>query len=170
MLQRYQLNVFALNLNRSDGFDPDNVEPDQPVFNSVTTDVRSDIADLTPNISDVSANVTKPQGDSGFRVIMDEDKTLILVSGEDGHIYLVETSEQYDLSSPWGTVDANSSSVNLDVFGRMIGYYPGKFMRKVVNVGVFDLSEMPEKQRAAYVYTLRTTEHNANMHRPLGRW
>jgi hypothetical protein len=65
----------------------------------------TDIANVKPMISDVAANLTTPNSNIGFRIIMDEDKSSILVSGEDGYIYLVGTDEKYDLSSPWETTN-----------------------------------------------------------------
>lgn len=85
----------------SDGFDTDAVEPDTSVFSQVSDKLGGDnVGSQTPTITDVASGLKEPQTNVGFRVIMDEDKTSILVSGEDGYIYLVKTAENYDVSSP----------------------------------------------------------------------
>lgn len=142
------------NLSSEDGFDTTAVEPDVSVFDTVSGKLDgADIANVTPQINDVAANLTSNHGTNvGFRIIMDEDKTSILVSGQDGHIYLVGTDELYDVSSPWGTIDLKSNGVNLDVFGRIMAYYPDKYARLIADVGMYEPDKVPDKERAAYVY------------------
>lgn len=125
------------------------------VFSAVSENLDgADIANVTPQINDVAANLTSKHGSNvGFRIIMDEDKTSILVSGQDGHIYLVGTDEQYDTSSPWGTIDLQSNGVNLDVFGRIMAYYPDKYAKLIVEVGMYEPDKVPDKERAAYVHS-----------------
>lgn len=78
---------------------------------------------------------------------MDEDKSSILVSGEDGYIYLVKTDENYDLSAPWGTIDVNSNTVDLDVFGRiMSNKLHGTF---VTEIKVNEVDKVPADEKAA---------------------
>lgn len=82
---------------------------------------------------------------------MDEAKSSILVSGKDGYIYLTEADKQYDLSSPWGTVNLTSKSVNVDVFGRIMAYVGDGVYDLTAEVRVWDPSRMPSTERAACV-------------------
>ncbi|KAJ4158394.1 uncharacterized protein LMH87_008921 [Akanthomyces muscarius] len=143
-----------------DGFDTTAVEPDVSVFDTVSGKLDgADIANVTPQINDVAANLTSNHGTNvGFRIIMDEDKTSILVSGQDGHIYLVGTDELYDVSSPWGTIDLKSNGVNLDVFGRIMAYYPDKYARLIADVGMYEPDKVPDKERAAALVNLKTDD------------
>jgi len=89
----------------------------------------------------------------GFRVIMDEDKSSILVSGRDGYVYLTTSEQNYDLSAPWGSVNLTSETVSLDVFGRVIAYKTDTHIRISSEIKVFEPSKVPKNWRAAYVFT-----------------
>lgn len=125
-------------LGSEDGFDTSAVEPDVSIFNIVSGKLNgADIMNVTSQIDDVAANLTNSHGTNvGFRITMDEDKISIFVSGQDGHIYLVGTHELYDVSSPRGTLDLKSNGVNLDVFGRVMAYYPDEYARLIADVGM----------------------------------
>lgn len=101
----------------------------------------------TSNLTDVAQSLKRPETKAGFQIIMDEDKTSILVAGEDGYVYLVKTDENYDISAPWGTIDMKSNTVNLDVFGRimtnaLISYH-------LATVMVYDVDKVPSNRKAA---------------------
>ena len=82
----------------------------------------SDLLGITTPVQNLTANISDHQPNTGFRIIMDYNKTSILVSGKDGYIYLIESNEQYDTSSPWGSIDLKSPGVDVDVFGRIMSY------------------------------------------------
>lgn len=103
--------------------------------------------DNKSNLTDVAKTLKRPDTKAGFRVIMDEDKTSILVSGEDGYIYLVKTDENYDFSAPWGTIDQKSNTVDLDVFGRIITHRLISYF--LSSVQVFDVDKVPSNRKAA---------------------
>lgn len=100
----------------------------------------------------------------GFRLIMDDDKSSVLVTGTDGYIYLANTKENYDFSSPWGSVKPDSNVVDLDVLGRIVSY---KFSTKSVlaaQVKVFKPSKVPKDFHARYaIHFLSSEEMMANM-------
>lgn len=81
-----------------------------------------------------------------------KDQTSILVSGEDGYSYLVKTEERYDLSSPRGTINTKSNTVNLDVFGRVMAGYVELDAKAAAERRVHDTAKMPLIDRAAYVF------------------
>lgn len=142
-------------MDSEDSFDTSAVEPDVSVFDTVSGKLDgADKANVTSQIDAVAANFTNSHGTKvGFRIIMDEDKTSILVSGQDGHIYLVGTDELYDVSSPWRTIDLKSNGVNLDVFGRIMAHYPDKYAKLIADVDIYEPNKVPDKKRAAYVLT-----------------
>lgn len=119
------------------------------MFKKVPETLGEDVlsGDNKSNLTDVAQTLKRPETKAGFRVIMDEDKTSILVSGEDGYIYLVKTDENYDVSAPWATIDQKSNTVDLDVFGRivtnrLISYY-------LASVMVYDVDKVPSDRKAA---------------------
>lgn len=98
-------------------------------------------------LTDVASNVRTPNTKTGYRVIMDYEQTSILVSGHDGFIYLVKSDERYDLSAPWGSVDAHSNTVDYDVFGRIMANYVAE--RYAAMVSVVAVEKVPKNYKAA---------------------
>lgn len=109
----------------------------------------TDISTKNETIEDVASTLAEHQSKTGFRLIMDQDKSSILVSGKDGYVYLVDSSEQYDASSPWGTIRMDSPGVDIDVFGRILAYLPEMQYALSAEVRVWDPSEIPDTDRAA---------------------
>ena len=149
-------------MHSRDGFDPRAVQPATSVFKQVTKQLGGDTADKQkPNLTDVASRLSRPDSKAGFRIIMDEDKSSILVSGTDGHIYLVDSKQNYDMTAPWGTIDINSQTVNLDVFGRIMSATPdraqlvpilpylGRWSHYAMALSVMEPSKVPSKDRAA---------------------
>ncbi|KAI1817053.1 hypothetical protein GGS20DRAFT_535201 [Poronia punctata] len=127
-----------------------NPQPAPGLIQQVTKKVGRDLANNIPKIRDVAATLKppKPTNNAGYRVIMDQDKTSILVSGRDGHVYLVSTSEAYDLSAPWGSVDVDYNAFSLDVFGRVVSYMTDVHSRIASVVKVWDPQNIPADWRA----------------------
>jgi len=137
---------------RADGFNPLISVPDLTVTTTVPLAVGGDIANIKPNITDVSARLThNTTNNLGFKVIMDEARTSILVSGRDGFIYLVDTESGYDVSSPWGSVNLTSGTVNLDVFGRVIAFTPDRHTYLVAQLKVYEPDKVASNSYAAHV-------------------
>lgn len=94
----------------------------------------------------------------GFRLIQDASQSATLVSGTDGHIYMVNNSMDYDISSPWGAMNLAENKFNFDVFGRLIYYnasrlndksQKGYFIPRMIEVGVANAKSMPSGVKAA---------------------
>lgn len=135
------------------------------MFKQVTNRLGGDTAEkLKPNLTDAVSRLPSPNSKAGFRIIMDQDKSSILVSGTDGHIYLVDSKQNYDMTAPWGTIDINSQTVNLDVFGRIMSATPdrpqlvspifppfffGEYAHYAMALSVMEPSKVPSKDRAA---------------------
>jgi len=116
------------------------------VFATVNKQLGGDYGNITTNITNATSTLRPPDSKAGFKVIMDQKKTSVLASGKDGYIYLVETTQNYDLSSPWGTVDLKSDTVNLDVFGRIMSSIT---KGSASEVRVYSPNKVPSKERAA---------------------
>lgn len=136
------------------------------MFEQVTNRLGGDTAEkLKPNLTDSVSRLPSPDNKAGFRIIMDQDKSSILVSGTDGHIYLVDSKQNYDMTAPWGTIDINSQTVNLDVFGRIMSATPDRpqlvgpalpppfsfpqWSHYAMALKVVEPSKVPSKDRAA---------------------
>lgn len=119
------------------------------VFSNVTKSLDSDYLAGAPKINDVAAGL-KPSGTkAGFRIVMDKMQTSILVSGKDSNIYLAGTGEQYDLSAPWGTLDAASGVLSVDVFGRIMSCSLRSWPPAAVALSVHDPKSMPKYNEVA---------------------
>ena len=119
------------------------------MFSAVIKDAGGDSLASAPNINDVSARL-KPSGvKEGFRIVMDRSQTSILVSGNNGNIYLARTEEQYDLSAPWGTLDASSGVLSVDVFGRVMSCSLTSYPPAAIELSVHDPKLMPKYNEAA---------------------
>jgi hypothetical protein len=123
------------------------------IFNQVVEKSGSDIGSDIPEINNVALNLEHKISTTGFRIIMDQAQGSILVSGTDGFVYLVDSEEKYDVSSPWGTVDISSNLVNLDVFGRVLATaQPGgdeDIYNFAAEVRLFKPEKVPVNERAA---------------------
>lgn len=73
------------------------------MFIDVPKQLDSDVlaGNNTSNLTDLAQILKRTETKAGFRIIMGEDKTSILVAGEDGYIYLIKTDENYYVSAPW---------------------------------------------------------------------
>lgn len=141
--------TYALTLISADGFDTTSAIPNSLSIHTVTDKLGKDVANVKPMINDVAANLTSNNGNNtGFTIVMDEDKSSLLVSGTDGGIYLVGTKESYDLSSPWGTLDLKSGMLDLDAFGRIMSYAFYGNVPYVAKLSVWNPAEVPSKERA----------------------
>ncbi len=127
--------------------------PDPTVTTRVPLEVGGDIANIKPNISDVAKKLShNTTNNMGFKMIMDEAKSSILVSGKDGFIYLADAASGYDVSSPWGSVDFASGTVNFDVFGRILAWTIDKHSHLAAQIKVFDPDKVPGNFRAGCVH------------------
>ncbi|KAK3302880.1 uncharacterized protein B0T15DRAFT_559308 [Chaetomium strumarium] len=116
--------IYISAIGFAEGFNSLISVPDLTVTTAVPLAVGGDIANIKPNITDVSAGLIQNiTNNMGFKVIMNEDRTSILVSGKDAFVYLVDTQEAYDVSSPWGSVNLASGTINFDVFGRVLSAF-----------------------------------------------
>lgn len=93
---------------------------------------------------------------------MDSESSTIMVSGEDGGIYLVGKDQGYDTSAPWGTLDKKENPITLDVFGRVVAfrflphaekykdpkYQIAGFGQAIADLVVVDPTKVPEGYRA----------------------
>ena len=131
------------------GFDPKAVRPANGfIVDAIKERNGVDPTAATPPIRDVAATLDDHQPKTGFKIIMDYNKTSILVSGKDGYIYLVEAGENYDTSAPWGSIDLNSPGVDVDVFGRVMSYVDAGDARFAVKQRVWDPKALPNTERA----------------------
>ena len=138
------------NVNSKNGFDTSDVAPAQGVIEDIIKAVGgTDVADTPIPLNDVAATIQPPNNDTGFRLIMDYDKTTVLVAGKDGYIYLVPANDiQNDVSAPWGSINLTTPGVNLDVFGRVMSYLPDKGTRLTAEVRVWTPDNAPANFRA----------------------
>lgn len=109
--------------------------------------MNADIGTQALKLTDLASRVREPHTKTGYRIIMDYDQTSILVSGQDGYIYLVKSEQKYDLSAPWGTIDVHSNAVDLDVFGRIMSNYVVE--RHVASISVNNVDKVPQNYKAA---------------------
>jgi hypothetical protein len=88
-------------------------------------------ANSPPKLNNVAARLhSSVKGGEGFRIVMDEKETSILVSGTDEYVYLAEKKEGYDLSAPWGSLNITQDVLDFDVFGRLICFSEVDFWRR----------------------------------------
>lgn len=135
----------------ADGFDTQAVSPDSGIFADVAQARGTDFITDNVAIPDVAADIEPDQSKTGFRIIMDHERTSILVAGNDGYIYLAPSEANYDVSAPWGTIDMNSPGLDVDVFGRIMSYLPDDYARLTVEPRVWEPQSIPSKERAACV-------------------
>ncbi|KAJ5086417.1 hypothetical protein NUU61_007724 [Penicillium alfredii] len=93
---------------------------------TITTEWGEDVTAGNPHIAKVPDRTPKHNGTQGFRILMDGKSDTILVTGNDGSLYLVGKNQGYDISAPWGTIDKGENPLTLDVFGRILSYLPLK--------------------------------------------
>lgn len=136
---------------RDSGFDVNNVSPDASIFGAVTSEFGNDIDAIKPDYVDDTRALQIAQSKVGFRLIMDDDKSSILVTGKDGFIYLASTDQKYDFSSPWGSVKQGSNIVDLDVLGRITSYIFSKRSVRAAQIKMFKPSKVPKGFHARYV-------------------
>ncbi|KAH8890636.1 hypothetical protein GQ53DRAFT_765831 [Thozetella sp. PMI_491] len=148
----------------ADGFDTSAVNPDVSVFIPVTEELKNDIANETFQITDIASKIEQKNNTIGFRIIMDVTRKSILVAGEDGYIYLVDTRGKYDLSAPWGTAKPNSTVIDLDVFGRIMAYTPDDSERLAAEVTLWDPAWMPPGEKAAAFAVLEGQGYGRNLY------
>jgi hypothetical protein len=98
------------------------VQPSKTIIDAVIKKSDGDPTTENTPLKDVAKGLKQPPGKQGFRLLMDADEDSVLVSGNDGGIYAVDRSQNYDLSAPWGTLDLTKNPLTLDVFGRIIAY------------------------------------------------
>ncbi|KAL7911957.1 hypothetical protein GGI35DRAFT_492031 [Trichoderma velutinum] len=146
----------------TNGIDMAAVEPTASVFNDVIKKFGRDLVGTSmPTSTDVAGKMTPAKGRAGFRIVMDKSKTSILVSGKDGYIYLVHTDEEYDISSPWGTIDLPTDIVNMDVFGRIMSNELDTSAGSAAQVSVHDPTKIPSNKEAAGLIDLETSSKDS---------
>ncbi|KAJ5108768.1 hypothetical protein N7456_005443 [Penicillium angulare] len=105
-----------------DGFTPGNVKNDNGVIRDIVKKAKGDSYNEKPYVPEVSVSPKKVFKDQAFRLMMDSESETIMVSGEDGGVYLVGKNQGYDLSAPWGTLDKKENPISMDVFGRVLAF------------------------------------------------
>ncbi|KAJ5273954.1 hypothetical protein N7478_009079 [Penicillium angulare] len=106
----------------ANGFTPGNVKNDNGVIKDIVDKAKGDSYNQKPFIPQVSVVPKKTYKDQAFRILMDSKGETIMVSGEDGGLYLVGKNQGYDTSAPWGTLDKKENPISLDVFGRVLAF------------------------------------------------
>lgn len=138
----------------AEGFssDPSNVNPDKNIITDVIKKSNGEDVSVYPaKLNDVSQSLNQPKGqNAGFRLVMDRGGDSILVSGQDGFVYLVDRTKDYDLSAPWGTTDLTHNTLMLDVFGRLVAYkgVTGGDFPTLAEIRVVDPKQVPVGWRA----------------------
>ncbi|KAI0388747.1 hypothetical protein F5Y17DRAFT_180805 [Xylariaceae sp. FL0594] len=124
----------------------------QPEPNVIPTVAKKlggkDIANLVPKTKAKTVKPPQPANKAGYRVIMDKDKTAILVSGRDGFVYLVSTSDAYDVSAPWGSVNVTANAFSMDVFGRLVSHKTDSHSRLTSTAMVWYPQSIPADYQA----------------------
>ncbi|KAI3323015.1 DUF862-domain-containing protein [Xylariaceae sp. AK1471] len=120
------------------------------ILKSVPEVVGCDVASMTSNINDIAANLTQPATDNfGYRIIMDQNKTTVLVSSRDGYIYLVPNDAEYDINAPWGSVDLRTNAVSPSFLGRVLSSMADTKSRVSAAIKAWDPDTTPADWRAA---------------------
>jgi hypothetical protein len=147
---------------RANGFTPGNVKNDKAVIKYIVDKAKEDSNAQKPFIPEVLVKPKQADQDQAFRILMDAESGTIMVTGEDGGIYLVGKDQGYDTSAPWGTLDKKENPITLDVFGRVVAYkslphaerykdpklqYAG-FGQYIADLRVVDPTNVPEGYRA----------------------
>jgi hypothetical protein len=89
-----------------------------------------------------------------YNIIKDFADTTILVSGTDGGIYLINTTEANDLSAPWWCLGPDRNIASVDTFGRLLSFRetgPSGSPYITIEMSVHDPEKMPQGHHAAYV-------------------
>lgn len=142
--------VLLLTVCRISGFEDDaKTKPDPGVFRSVVPPGKHDIIDKSkPVLRNVSKELKPAATKAGYRLITDKDQKHILVSGSDGHVYLVDSDEKYDLTAPWGTLELESKAFSLDVKERFMAA-PSDVIHLITAapIGMTESKRVPEGYR-----------------------
>ncbi|KAH8896775.1 hypothetical protein GQ53DRAFT_760879 [Thozetella sp. PMI_491] len=140
-----------------DGFNTNNVGNTTGIINDVVQKLKTN-PNKKPTINDVAATLKPPPRDFGFRVIMNEAKEAIMVSGNDGYIYLASNDQRYDSSAPVGSVNLTSNLFNMDVYARIMAYKADGLKGYAAQVRFWNVSKIPEDEKAAFLNVLDNTD------------
>ncbi|KAH8896306.1 hypothetical protein GQ53DRAFT_819421 [Thozetella sp. PMI_491] len=124
--------------------------PQASPFKTVVQDLNgADISDFKPNISNHAANMENLDDKFGYRVIMSEDQTGIVVADPDGYIFLVNVTEEFDMSAPIGSANLSSNLFDIDVFQRVLTYQSDEYKGLSARLRFYNASEIPTTTKAA---------------------
>lgn len=115
-----------------------------------------------PAFANVSTTLSPTKAKTGYRLIVDEDQTSIVVAGKDGFVYLASSDQKYNISAPWGTINLDADPVNIDVFGRLMGVWEYGVYASITPVLLIPPKQVYSDSIAAQVQPLFLGHHPAN--------